>query len=562
MRYLTLAVMLSVLFPLSLLHSQENSANDKPVLTFVQITDAHVFDDGWKQPVNTGYANVGDDWTALHWAIQKTNELAHNGNQINFVMYSGDFGLENVQYPKNTPVKNDCDKLDSIPQDLKQGLPVIPGAWAAKKMAQELNTLSVGKVYLVSGNNDLYDERVTDVPRFKCFVDDLKRELSKFSPVVDVEELKSSKAVPNNSFNLLGFNTASFKKTENYSGKCNSKREGCPEAEIAWAQSEVNKAPENRPTLLFTHVPDLVDPYLDKPAWTIDGNLRSKWQKLACDSHVLAIFAGHFHDSDQNLYGPPGGRRNLTVDGAQCVAEKTWVAPPLAIKNQGDKSPRARGVLLVKIFADKRINVQPYWYEEAASGCCAVPAKAEKSPQRVADLRSPYMWIAIGVVLVLALFVIFVAAIKSGVPKNSEGTASTSKTIIENATMPASDGTMSDERKFIENLVGQRFNFFIVFFSLIVGGVLSTKNQAIVEIILTVGALIGWMITYTLVVAHIKLERILLKLDRNHPYWIIQEEVGKTGRKWIGIWIPVFCSAILTMGMILSWCGFLPIGSE
>ena len=127
-------------------------AEDKPALTFVQITDAHVFDDGWNQSADSGYKSVGDDWASLHWAIEQVNGMVAAGEHIDFVVYTGDFGLSNVELRENCLVVPT--KVDT------RGLPPIKNEWAVRKIAGELSTLTVNTVYFVPGNNDLWGKRL------------------------------------------------------------------------------------------------------------------------------------------------------------------------------------------------------------------------------------------------------------------------------------------------------------------------------------------------------------------------------------------------------------------
>jgi hypothetical protein len=99
------------------------------------------------------------------------------------------------------------------------------------------------------------------------------------------------------------------------------------------------------PTLLFTHVPDLKDPFRQQPAWELDGPVRRAWEGEASKSNVLGIFAGHFHNPSRSLYGSSAGVRGLAVESH--VAAKTYVAPPLAVKNQSGTRAPARGFMLV-----------------------------------------------------------------------------------------------------------------------------------------------------------------------------------------------------------------------
>ena len=233
-------------------------AEDKPVLTFVQITDAHVFDDGWNQSVDSGYKSVGDDWASLHWSIEQINGMVRAGEHIDFVVFTGDLGLSNVD------LREDClvvpTKVDP------KGLPPIKNEWAVRKLASELNTLAVNTVYFVAGNNDLSREAVTDAGRPKCFVKLVQYELMSLTPPSPIHftTLRTSSAVSLNGFRLAGLNSASFKDDANYKDDCPLAGDGCPDVEIASLQKLVS-ASSSEPILLFTHIPDLVDPYRKKP---------------------------------------------------------------------------------------------------------------------------------------------------------------------------------------------------------------------------------------------------------------------------------------------------------
>jgi hypothetical protein len=330
-------------------------AEDKPALTFVQITDAHVFDDGWNQPADSGYKSVGDDWASLHWAIEQINGMVAVGEHIDFVIYTGDFGLSNVELRENCMVVPT--KVDT------RGLPSIKNEWAVRKIASELSTLTVNTVYFVPGNNDLSGEAVTDAARPKCFVKLVQSELASLTPPSSVHftTLRAANAVSLNGFRLVGFNSGSFKDDANYKDDCPLAGEGCPDVEFAALQKAIS-ATSSEPILLFTHIPDLVDPFRKHATWKITDQLRTEWKAAACDKRVTGIFAGHFHDSDRNLYGSITSTINLIVPGSECVAKKTWVTPPLSIKNQIGKNPTARGLSLVKVFKDGTVKDEVHWY--------------------------------------------------------------------------------------------------------------------------------------------------------------------------------------------------------
>src|ERR1700733_3971394 len=69
-------------------------------LTFVQWTDPHLFDSGSGRHGEGIEEEALDNRAALHWAVLETNRLALLENRpINFVVITGDFGLENIRLP-------------------------------------------------------------------------------------------------------------------------------------------------------------------------------------------------------------------------------------------------------------------------------------------------------------------------------------------------------------------------------------------------------------------------------------------------------------------------------
>lgn len=117
--------------------------------------------------------------------------------------------------------------------------------------------------------------------------------------------------------------------------------------------------------------------------------------------------------------------------------------------------------------------------------------------------------------------------------------------------------TMSQEREFIENLLSQRFNFFLVFYSIIIAGLVTVKNEIYVQIILMLGAIIITLLASVLKRSQQKLDLILEELfkDEKHPAKISDDLAGSGGsrRKLIGIWIPAICYLTLIIGAVVNF---------
>lgn len=139
------------------------------------------------------------------------------------------------------------------------------------------------------------------------------------------------------------------------------------------------------------------------------------------------------------------------------------------------------------------------------------------------------------------------------------------------------DWDLSQERAFIENLLCQRFNFLLVFYSLVVAGAFTTTSQRNFNIALTVGALVTSLFALPIARAQHKLDLILRRLGELHPshparmtdVWasdlsmvpvIIRPIVRYSRRDVIGYWIPLLCALSLWVGALLAWAGVFSNG--
>ena len=140
--------------------------------------------------------------------------------------------------------------------------------------------------------------------------------------------------------------------------------------------------------------------------------------------------------------------------------------------------------------------------------------------------------------------------------------------------IPAGSWDLSQERAFIENLLCQRFNFLLVFYSLVVAGALTTDVPHYVGIILILGALICSLFALPIARAQHKLDLLLVHIGELHPthpsrltdVWasdlsrvpmLVRWSVRHSRRDVIGYWIPLICAVTLWIGAILAWTGVL-----
>jgi 3',5'-cyclic AMP phosphodiesterase CpdA len=335
-------------------------------------------------------------------------------------------------------------------------------AEAATRVARELDALVVKRVYLVPGNNDLCNEDPRDLHRWAEFVFELQTDLKDLHQArhpsvpanaqnnpsedkgsqgkedqeldkVEVYDLTDSldhlcNAKPPdprvkaflpkgqcppaqgpyviNGIHLLGLDSAFFKNHKDDDDKddkgktIQSAADTAIPEEIKLVKGGIQSGSAY---LLFTHIPDLKDPFkpLDtQSSWYLEDDtlkknkVRDNWKKnILGRTEVLGVFAGHFHISDRTLY--PHNFVKLTSDDT--TAAKFWLAPPLAGKYQFRSPPdkTARGMLLVSVNADgdARVSgeegeiIQPsaIWYATADQKA-AVTGDEKLAQARAAEL--------------------------------------------------------------------------------------------------------------------------------------------------------------------------------
>jgi hypothetical protein len=119
---------------------------------------------------------------------------------------------------------------------------------------------------------------------------------------------------------------------------------------------------------------------------------------------------------------------------------------------------------------------------------------------------------------------------------------------------------MSQERAFNEQLLSQRFSFFVIFFGLCVAGALNARSQLHFQLVLTMGAVITILFARVLHRTHLKADLAIKDLfsDSTHPAKIIDDRCGPgSQRKVLAYYIPVLCCGFLGLGAFLAWTGCL-----
>ena len=385
-----------VLIPVFLSFSNANPTESS--ITFVQIPDVHLFDDGKPRKLNDlpSHALWQDDEKAFSWAIEEIKAI----KGLNFIVFTGDLGLEMTgPYWESQAVDYFAKKLSGLP---------------------------VSHILFVPGNNDLLNEEPKDIGRYQSFVTALGSELQKKESKAKVMDL-SKKGIPIDGMHLHGLNSATFKNSipcrigfnqppgsvvlPNDQEKKNlekwtvipfipfpkltvqylwcqadeiAERLKHQKEEMSRLASEVQKEPK-KVHLIFMHIPPLPDPFYNKnfelptrfPSlplpndtkianqvplpWNLDGDTITTWNNMWNNPDApekYCMFAAHFHTDDKKYYGING------LDKGDCNG-KLVVAPPLAIKFQDDvkKVPMpARGFLKGTVTQNGTINYEIVWH--------------------------------------------------------------------------------------------------------------------------------------------------------------------------------------------------------
>lgn len=151
-----------------------------------------------------------------------------------------------------------------------------------------------------------------------------------------------------------------------------------------------------------------------------------------------------------------------------------------------------------------------------------------------------------------------------------EPTASTTQDRAVAAQGGSFSWDLSQERQFIENLLCERFNFLLLFYSIVITGAFATHSQTNFAIVLTLGALICSLFTLPIARAQHKLDLILKEIGKSEPphparrtdEWavdlnavpkLMRWAVRSSRRRMIGYWIPLLCLSSLWVGAVLSW---------
>ena len=261
-----------------------------------------------------------------------------------------------------------------------------------EKTAQVLRESPVKRIYLVAGNNDIAKESASDeaIQYFNLFVKDVQAELVKSKSSVQLHNLTRCYAsnedlatcyadIDKTPYRLIGFPSYSFKNEIK-----NSPDTAAQTEQFKKFRQLLNEARDaKRKVLIISHTPEIDDPFvlaqdlqagltppeaIDKDTanprskwstWNVNKDVLNGWKDMVALESVVAVFAGHLHDSHKEIYRQPYEWSTMTEHRG--AFNKLFLAPPLAVKKQDTSPIQARGFSLVQLKSD-RVESRPFWY--------------------------------------------------------------------------------------------------------------------------------------------------------------------------------------------------------
>jgi hypothetical protein len=178
-----------------------------------------------------------------------------------------------------------------------------------------------------------------------------------------------------NGFCLLGLDSSYFKPHEDAVSKKKEIQKAADKASADDIDRLNGQIQIGGSYLLFTHVPDIEDPFGRKAdpgsSWKLSDPVREKWKGVLQHKELIAVFAGHFHSTSREIY-PHNFSYVKQLD--MTVAQKFWLSPSLAAKYQaGLPAPKtARGIFLFCVAkkgsggiapaGDAEVEATPIWF--------------------------------------------------------------------------------------------------------------------------------------------------------------------------------------------------------
>jgi Calcineurin-like phosphoesterase len=357
-------------------------------VSFVQITDPHVFDDRWENEKKKSNDptriedNRLDNQGALASCLWNINERIKKGAKYDFGVITGDLGIEFL-------VAN----VDKKTADERIRL-------AAADLASLLILSEVPTWLIVPGNNDVPCEDPAKIGYYHQFVAEVQNALgTKKDKLIDLTPSDSAGDSRShwfliNGYAFIGFNDTSFKNNDDTKDKTCSQTNRITtnadrQKEYIVQVEKLLERDEAKFAYVIYHIPEIDDPYYvtlkpnDEPlrtrhanrlvigdsffesSWYVRKDVRDEWAKVVMNPKVKGLFAGHFHSNKRESYL---GFQWLKTKYLPETLAKLHVCPPIALKIQYDQSARARGYREVYVDSKGEPSTRIVWLDEAGWG--------------------------------------------------------------------------------------------------------------------------------------------------------------------------------------------------
>lgn len=358
-------------------------------VSFVQITDPHLYDDGQEAAENK---------RALIDCVTKIDNMLSEGADYKFVVITGDIGIEKLIKPliEQKEKAPNAEEVDRIRRAIDSRV-----TEAALDVANVLAPSRIKVWLFLPGNNDLIDEKPDTINYYREFMKQLRTALpgKKVVDLCPTDDPDSGVFTWDDSFFFVGFNNASFKNNNDakrissgtdtaaiMAAEDSSKLPVTPTTNeqlknVQQVIDRINKA-GSHPVYVFYHIPEIDDPHAvldadgkDLPgnrtllpsdgyawsSWFVDGRVRRRWNQVVADNRVNGLFAGHFHDWRRDTY--QNYHWLVTPQYLSPSLSKLYICPPIAVKRQDDKASQARGFQSVSIDGRGRVKANVVWYD-------------------------------------------------------------------------------------------------------------------------------------------------------------------------------------------------------
>ena len=373
-----------------------------PEVTLIHATDPHLFEepdrlgsDGKPIPPKVRELQEKQNRDAFKAFLKAAGSVGDSPRRV--VLLTGDFGID----PRWSKPKNPSGPHERATQ--------------VKDLADDLKEAAVSDVYVVAGNNDLEDERATPdaLEYVGQYFQDVGKALEgtrvRFGDLTACYHGKGNctadiPGVSDLKVSLIGFPSYSFKNSSQEAANANRDVQKTQIEKFAELISAAQA--KGRKVIVLSHVPELDDPFTlarqrftesppdknDKPSgktetperpatstWNVAPEVFRRWKELTESPTVLAVLAGHFHDSHREIYRRP--YRWSSPSSLRADPSKLFLAPPLAVKLQDTSPIQARGFSVLRLRGED-LSQQLYWFD-------AVTAKFEGEPLRLPPRTVP-----------------------------------------------------------------------------------------------------------------------------------------------------------------------------